>query len=397
MIATLAAPLGATSPQAALALYDLARTSGAASAYEAAAHALARALQRQIIIGATLRPSAPLSAALGAPSEQAAPVAAKKRTARAERVEDDLAALFSRPPRNKAATGAFWCVWADGTATRVCGVVYHGGKPQTRWAAALAAGDTLRRLRARHEYARQLEAMAGVELRAMQVRTSCGVMADSPDWQHLARVRPMAALLAIYDENTGETFTPPPGGRYGAGDANEAANLEARIVPPRLFWREAEISAQGGRIFRGRAHSPGIAYEMDGSGHLRVADGACDFLASRRAAAVAAFELPPVIVAKATAVPGATAPTNMHDLDGAAVVFDLAGIVAAFERASTEAKHKARALLLLVERHATAPEGGLVRYTARRLAGGFAFRLTASDGTCVTLDAPRAVALRLAA
>lgn len=412
MITTLAAPIGAATPEAALALYDLARTSGAASAYEAAAHALARALQRQIVVGATLRRPAPLSAPLGAPSEPIAKPPTKARASRLKQVEDDLAAIFARPSRANAATGSFWAVWADGSATRVCGVIYHAAKPKTRWSAALRAADTLRRLRARHAYARDLAAMAGCEVRALQIRTSCGVMVDSPDWQRLAAIRPLPALAAIYDETSGETFTPPPGMAYGAGDAAEAAQLESRMVPPRLFWRRTEIAAQGFRIEQRGPASPGIAYWTADDQPPRVADGACDFLAVRRADALAAFALPVVEKPCETARPGDLAGHNLRALDGRAVVIDLQGVTAALEEARDDyriahaegsarraeaALSEAKSLLQLVGGFAATPGGDLIRYTLQRLAGAKAFRLHASNGASVMFDAPRVRALRLAA
>jgi len=455
MIATISAPLGATSPQAALALYDLARTSGAASAYEAAAHALARALQRQMTIAATLRPAVALSAALGAPSE--APVTApvistpKRRSAKVAQVEDDLTALFARPTRAKAATGSFWAVWSDGTATRVCGVVYHSGKTQQRWAAALHAADTLRRLRARHAYARDLHAMAGFEGAPLTVRTSCGVLVDSPDWQRLAAIRPMPGLSAIFDEATGETFNPPPGGHYGAGDAIEAAALEAKIVPPRRPWRIAEIKAQGGQIFGVRQGGQGIAYQVAGHDRLLVADGGPEVLAAWRADAREAFAEIAEPAPKQTAHAGERPPEHLSDLDGLAVVIAaplmaqaLADALAEWNEtrapletlreAMTDARENAqrhnaspedalaygmankafssvlsatskaekrveaaRALNGGMQRFATNGDGELIRWTVRRLTGGFAFRLTASDGECVNFDAARVKALRLAA
>lgn len=451
MIATLAAPLGAATPEAALALYDLARTSGASSAYEAAAHALARALQRQVILGATLRRPAPLSAPMGAPSEPMAKAPSKARVARLKQVEDDLAAIFARPSRANAATGSFWCVWSDGTATRVCGVVYHAGKPKTRWSAALRAGDTLRRLRARHAYALQLHAMAGGQSAALQVRTSCGVMVDSPDWQRLAMVRPMPGLAAIFDECSGETFTPPPGDHYGAGNAEEAAALEAKLVPPRLFWRVAEISAQGGQIFGAKQNGAGIAYQVASDGPLLVADGGPAVLTAWRADAREAFALAMEPAPKATAQAGERPPQHLSDLDGLAVVIAAPSLSAAVAdalaawndarapletlrevmqetreaaqranatpddaRAYEEANAAFSAALSIekaaerrivaardmggaVQRFATNEAGDLIRWTARRLAGGKAFRLTASDGACVTFDAERVKALRLAA
>lgn len=54
-------PAGIVTPEAALALYDLATTSGAASAYEAAAHALAKALQRQKALSVAMSRPAPVA------------------------------------------------------------------------------------------------------------------------------------------------------------------------------------------------------------------------------------------------------------------------------------------------------------------------------------------------
>lgn len=373
----------APAPEAALALYDLAVTSGAASAYEAAAHALARALQRQKAISAA-KPRLTVVASLGAPCEPVAVRPARKAARRAtEATEDALTALFTTP-RSKAATGSFWVVWTDGTATRVSGVVFNATKPQTRWAAALKAADQLRRMRARHAYAVQLAEMAAGDVPALKVRTSAGVMVDSAEWQRLAAVRPMAALAAIFDETSEEMFTPPEGRCYGAGDAEEARALEARLVPARLFWRRAEIERQGGRIFRGHAPGAMIVYERPDSVKLRMADMDAPALASMRASARDAFEsvIPPKALEFADV--GAEAPESFFDLDGRTVVIDPTASDSDGDRQFAMA-------------WGAVPGGRLIRYTFKRLPGGREFRLTATDGRCVNVSGQRAKLLRLAA
>lgn len=372
----------APAPEAALALYDLAVTSGAASAYEAAAHALARALQRQkAIAAAKARPT--VAQPLGAPCEPVAVKPARKASRRAAEADDALTALFTTP-RSKAATGSFWVVWSDGTATRVSGVVYNATKPQTRWAAALKAADQLRRMRARHAYAAQLVEMAAGDVPALKVRTSGGIMVDSAEWQRLAAVRPMAALAAIFDETSEEMFTPPEAGRYGAGDAEEARALEARLVPARLFWRRAEVERQGGRIFRGHAPGAMIVYERPDSVKLRMADMDAPALASMRASARDAFEslTPPKVLEFANV--GAETPESFFDLDGRAVVIDPAATSSDGDRQFAMA-------------WGAASGGRLIRYTFKRLPGGREFRLTATDGRCVNVAGQRAKLLRLAA
>lgn len=376
-------PAGIVTAEAALALYDLAVTSGAASAYEAAAHALAKALQRQKALSVAMSRPAPV-APLGAPCEPPKVKPARKVSARAAKAADeDLTALFSTP-RNKAATGSFWVVWEDGTATRVSGVVYNSAKPLTRWAAALRAADQLRRMRARHAYAAQLAEMADGDVPALKVRTTGGIMVDSPDWQRLAQVRPMAALAAIYDETSGEMFNAPAAGRYGVGDIAEASALEARLVPPRLFWRRAEIERQGGRLFRARPSGVMIVYEQGNSGELRMADLEPAALASMRSNAREAFcddqEPPPLD----TAALGAAPPASFLEIDGRAVVIDR---TAARDQ---DNQH-------FVNRWASNAAGDLIRWTFKRLPGGREFRLTASDGRCVNVDGRRAKLLRMAA
>lgn len=376
-------PGGAVTAEAALALYDLAVTSGAASAYEAAAHALAKALQRQKALSLALGRPAP-AAPLGAPCEPALAAPRRKASAKAAKVaDDDLTALFTAP-RNKAVTGSFWVVWADGSATHVSGVVYNGAKAQTRWAAALRAADQLRRLRARHAYALELEAMAAGAVPGLKVRTSADVMVDSPDWQRLTAVRPMAALAAIYDGTSAEMFTPPDGRDYAAGDLIEARALEARLVPPRLFWRKTEIKRQGGFIYDRKGDGASIVYELPNRQNLLMADMSPHALRSMRASAQEAFsdsqETPPVV----TADPGAAPPASFFDLDGRAVVIDP-------EAADT------KSLSYWVANWATDSAGKLIRWTFKRLPGGREFRLTRSDGRCVNVDGGKAKLLRLAA
>lgn len=376
-------PAGIVTAEAALALYDLAMTSGAASAYEAAAHALAKALQRQKALSVTMSRPAPV-APLGAPCEPPQAKPARKVSARAAKAaDDDLTVLFTAP-RNKAATGSFWVVWEDGTATRVSGVVYNSTKPQTRWAAALRAADQLRRMRARHAYAAQLAEMAAGDVPALKVHTSGGVMVDSADWQRLAMIRPMAALSAIYDETSGDMFNAPAGGRYGAGDVAEAAALEARLVPARLFWRRAEIERQGGRIFRGRASGSMIVYERGDSVKLRMADLEPAALASMKASAREAFSDEHAAPTLDTSTPGAPPPSSFFDLDGRAVVIDR---TAADDMDGQQ----------FANRWAANAAGQLIRWTFKRLPGGREFRLTASDGRCVNVAGHRAQLLRMAA
>ncbi|KQV66667.1 hypothetical protein [Caulobacter sp. Root343] len=379
---TIARPGAVITAEAALALYDLAATSGAASAYEAAAHALAKALQRQKALSASMsRPAA--VAPLGAPCEPAPAKPVRKAAARAIKAADDALTAIFTAPRSKAAAGSFWVVWNDGSATRVSGVVYNATKPQTRWAAALRAADQLRRTRARDAYAVQLAEMAADEVPALRVHTSAGVMVDSPDWQRLTAIRPMAALAAIFDEASEEMFTPPAGGDYGAGDAAEARALEARLVPPRLFWRSAEVRAQGGRIFRGRSPGAMIVYERAGSVKLRLADMDTAALASMRSGAREAFSdsLPPPVLE--TADLGDVPPASFFELDGAAVVIDSAA-------AANDGDKRFAACW------AGAAAGKLIRWTFKRLPGGREFRLTATDGRCVNVDGQRASLLRLA-
>lgn len=394
-------PASIATAEAALALYDLARTTGAASCYEAAAHALARALQREKAKGAAFGRPGVVSPVLGAPCEPVAVAAPKKRSAKVQQRDDDLTALFARPSRAKAGTGSFWCVWDDGTATRVSGVIFHAARPETRWAAAFQAADALRRLRARHDYARQLETMADCTVRSLQARTSCGIMVDSPEWQRLAAVRPMAALASIHDELDGQVFTPPAGGRFGAGDAGAASLLEAALVPARLFWRRAEIVTQGGHVARGRDHSAGVSYLMSDGEAVRVADGDSEFLAARRGQVRAALEEQDKLTArpalKATASGANRASPNLHDLDGAAVVMDADLIALRIEAADRNERGALEHFARIAKPWVATSEGQPIRYTLARLAGSKAFRLTASDGACVTWDAQHVAALRMAA
>lgn len=234
-------PAAFANADAALTLYSLARTSGAPAAYEQAAHALAAALEAERAVSRAFRRPAPLASIRPVdqsdPAPQSAPLP-KAKSARKASPGDDLAERLTRPPRAKVAVSAFVCRWEDGSETRVSAVVYHAGKPATRWAAAFQAADRLRRLR----HARYLEntkwSASGLPDHAWYAegrfaQGPCGVDLHSQAWHRLVRALPMPALVAIIDEVSGETFSAAAGSAYGAGDPNEVATqLEAILHPP---------------------------------------------------------------------------------------------------------------------------------------------------------------------
>ncbi len=134
----------------------------------------------------------------------------------------DLAAPSGAVPKTKRIVGAFVCRWADGSETRVSGVIYHAAKPELRWASAFQAADRLRRMRAGSALGRA-ERFIG-----RYVEGPCGVLHNSAEWLALERARPMAELAEmILCENSADVHQPT--GVYGAGDAAEAERLEAVV------------------------------------------------------------------------------------------------------------------------------------------------------------------------
>lgn len=237
------APATVTTPEAALALYDLATTCGAAAAYEAAAHALARALRRQVALAAALprgQAATPVALAqaapLGAPCEPVKAPPVKRRAKGADKAEPDTLAEPFTTPKKTAAVGSFWVVWADGAATHVSGVVYNSARPATRWAAALRAADNLRRLRNRRALRAELASMAHGAPVAADVVGAAYIRQESAAFLALAQVCPLPPLLAIYDETSAEMFEPPHGRPYGSGDIAKAWQAAASMVPPRACW-----------------------------------------------------------------------------------------------------------------------------------------------------------------
>lgn len=331
----------------ALTLYSIARTAGAPAAYEAAAHALAAALQAAVVASRLDRPPeqrraahAPEIAAMVAVSGYAPEAAAYEiatrraklpRTpkARSAPAGEDLAATLPRPPRNKLASGAFTVTWADGSETFVSAVTWHSGKPATRWAAAFQAADRLRRLRSRAAYAADLE--AGADGVARWHADSSGLQRETPAFQELVTCRPLPPLVGISEDVGGETFTPAAGSAFGGGDAERARLLEASICEPRAPWRfnswqgvEGAIPLPGARGDLYWKRPAALADEMRDRPATHWATGWPPIWREvMRRDAMAAFAVAPADLQ--TAAPGENlAGLHTVDLDSARVVIDLA-------------------------------------------------------------------------
>lgn len=225
--------------ESALLAYNLARTSGAAGAYEAAAHALASALQTEIGRRQLRAPMARPALRL-VTSEEAAPAPERsqpaKRDARRPRTTaPDLDAKVSLP-RSGLAHGAFVVSWADGSQTRISAGVWPAKRPGDRWALAYQVANRLRRLRTRNAYLKALPAACRL-MKRHRASGPCGVEIDSPLWRQLQALRPMPSLASIACETTGETFEAPAGAAFGAGDATTAAALERALAEPRPINR----------------------------------------------------------------------------------------------------------------------------------------------------------------
>jgi hypothetical protein len=329
-----AAPVTRPDANAALRLYQIARTAGAPAAYEAAAHALAAALQAANVAARLDRPADQRQPARAADSDPATPAAdtgetrranlPRRPSAKAAPAGDDLAGALGNIPKNKLASGAFVVTWADGSETFVSAVSWHAGKPATRWAAAFQAADRLRRMRGRAAYAADLA--TGADSVARYYRDGSGLERETPDFQALTACRPLPALATIGEELTGETFTAPDGSAFGAGDPDRARALEAAICQPFTPWRlhERRQAAREGlakdwAYFRPAA--PDVADSAAGgwswfTGWPQV------WRDEMRRDALAAFapEAPAAVTAdKGEALTGA----DPRDVDGAAVVIDL--------------------------------------------------------------------------
>lgn len=368
------------------ALYDLAASVGVPICYQVAAHALAGALAetlhaltlREIELEAvrehvaTLQanppaalPSAPISPATlqddqpapepGAEAcEAISPTTAPKparqsapRVAKAPKpTGPDLSAPLATPPRAKRAAGAFHVVWDDGSCTTVTAVTYHADKPATRWAAALQAADRLRRMRGRNAYAASFG--PGHVVHGRWIKGAAGVFQESATWWELMAARPMPALLAVVDDQTGEAFDAPAGSRFGAGDQVRALQLEAQVVRPISLER-----APTGRTFLQITSS--IIGDLD------------------------QVEPAPALE---TADPGqAVACADLHALDGELVVIPkahLAMTVADWRTGRAEADETA--IDYAVSLLAVAESEGMLVYTFRRTVGGRNFQLIRSDG-----------------
>ncbi len=336
---------------AALRMYDIARTAGAPAAYEAAAHALAGALQAAVVASRLDRPPeqrraahAPEIAAMvdagrytpeAAAYELATRPAKLPRTpkARSAPAGEDLAAKLPRPPRNKLASGAFTVTWADGSETFVSAVTWHSGKPATRWAAAFQAADRLRRLRSRAAYAADLE--AGADGVARWHADSSGLRRETPAFQELVTCRPLPPLAGISEDAGGETFTPAAGSAFGAGDAERARLLEASICEPRAPWRfnswqgvEGAIPLPGARGDLYWKRPPAEADAMRDCPATHWATGWPPIwreVMRRHAMAAFAVEAPPA----RTAEPGASCrDADPRDIDRTEVVIDTSAAMA---------------------------------------------------------------------
>lgn len=241
--------MAAAYPVRALALYQLARTAGAPTAYEVAAHALAAALEAALTVRRMDRPAdhreaahmvansgyTPEAAAYELTTRRASPPCRPR--AKSALAGDDLTAPTSLLPRKHQAVNAYTVRWADGAETFVSSVVSDARKPASRGATAFRAADRLRRRRSRAEYLASLESGAdGVECYDVD---SSGLRRDAPAFLELLKCRPLPPLAGIRDETTGETFEAPDGSVHGAGDAARALELEAAICRPRMAARYA--------------------------------------------------------------------------------------------------------------------------------------------------------------
>jgi hypothetical protein len=85
--------------------------------------------------------------------------------------------------------GSFLVTWADGSATKVTGVIWD--KPEDREAAAYQAANRLRRYRARHGW----EGHPGAPTR--WERGMCGIQRETARWWTYVRCRELPPLAKI--------------------------------------------------------------------------------------------------------------------------------------------------------------------------------------------------------
>lgn len=369
------------------ALYTLARTTGAGVAYEAAAHALAGALEAaEAALGAAQAAAKALDTLQG----DKPPRAKRKAATAGDACEPlDLAAALRSPPKSKARVGAFHCIWADGSCTFVSGVLYHGDKPDSRWGAAFQAADRLRRIRARREYAASLNTPWSA-LGDTEIVGAAGVRQLAPAWLELLQVRPMPALAEIVDE-AGECFA--PAGAFGAGDEARARELEAALVTP--------CNPHQAAILRREGHHPSQA--ADGLAVYRSERQFAAFPTGwtpmrrqvRQLEALEAFapttdeETAEAPRGPATAEAGAPiSPASLHDVDGAEVVINR-DLVAAHIEMQRRGELDIRDSLWPLHGAAGDEGGALVAYRLRRGTGGFTFTLTDTTGRQVRFGADR--------
>lgn len=364
----------------ALALYELATATRVGIVAEIAGHALAGALCRALADLDALQAAPPVSAPIAQADAPTAPAprARARKAAPAAKVLD-LAAPLADPPRARTATGAFHCVWADGSATFVSAVPWHAAKAETRWAAAFQAADRLRRSRARDSYADSLTTTQSA-VSGRYVMGPMGVRRESPQWLELIALRPMPALLAIVEESTGAAYEPV--GAFGGGDLERARHLESQLVSPII---------PGATI--GRTTNRAI------------------LLQAQEASARDAFRYEPEPAPLMTATAGASVgAVTMDDLQGAAVVINLeaaaaeeARLLEAFKslraRGASGRNIHAASVVHQQFRESVAAlrrvAGGesLTRYTFARGTGGRTFTLTDSNGHPIRFGAQAMAAL----
>ncbi len=365
----------------ALALYDLATATRVGIVAEIAAHALAGALRRALADLEALQAAPAVSAPIVQP--EAPPVPAPRPRARkaapAAKIFD-LAAPLADPPRARTATGAFHCVWADGTATFVSAVPWHGAKAETRWAAAFQVANRLRRSRARDSYAESLTT-AQSAVSGRYVMGPMGVRRESAEWLELIAVRPMPALLAIVEETTGAIYEPE--GVFGAGDADRARHLESQLVSPIIPGATAGRTTHRAILLQAQEASARDVFRHEP-------------------------EPAPLVTAEAGAPVGAV---NMDDLQGAGVVINLEAadqraeaLRIAYARVKAEegdnsanTRDAAHALTIfrggLAALRQAAGGESLTRYTFARGTGGQTFTLTDSRGHLIRFGAQSMAAL----
>lgn len=414
-------PAAVTTPESALALYDLATTCGAAAAYEAAAHALARALRRQVALAAALpraQAAAPVavvqSGPMGAPCEPVKAPPVKRRAKAADKPEPDALAEPFTTPKKTAAVGSFWVVWADGAATHVSGVVYNSAKPATRWAAALRAADNLRRLRNRRALRDELTSMAHGAPVAAETVGAAYIRQESAAFLALVQSCPLAPLLAIYDETSAEMFEPPHGRPYGAGDSAKAWEAAARMVPPRACWideargadflarrrRDAAEAFAVARIAETATPGPQVASARELDGQTVAIDGErlpLYFEALKAALSDATKE--------SSAAYALTRETLAAAQDRTATPADVAAYSEASRRLAEASGRKndlqraVDSVRILLSRAAAfvGADGAPLAWKARVRPRAAEIELTATDGRYVALDAGAFSAVRLAA